>query len=688
MKTKRLMAILGSVTTVAWLLVASAACSGCSDDDNGGNNNVNQNNNTNNNTNDNTNNNTNDNNNQNNNNNNNTEQKKLTLIETTDIHSHAKGFNNFLDYTPLDTSDNDDVVGGLARVTTVINQIRAQKAEENIPVVLVDDGDFFMGTTYDMATDYPIALMFFQTMGYTATTIGNHEYDWGPAGLALLYGNAVTNGGFSIPVLATNTVFDATNTADDDLEALKSAGVIMDKYVTTLDNGLKIGFLGNMGPQADDMAPTAPPVTFNHDYDFMQEKVDDLRNNDNVDLVIMLSHGGLHTGGTGDDANLAANVDGIDIVCSGHYHELTPTPYNINDTLVFISGAYTDHVAQLDTTWDMTADGAKLADSHLNEIPIDDSIMGDATMQALIDQYDQGIDAKLLPAIGMAMASPVADLDFPLIVQEYQYIELNIGNLVADAMRTVASAIVAQQGQPPFDLAVIPAGVLRDDLLPGMTGTVCFSDVFSTVPLGVSPDPANRFAPGWPLVEAYLTGEEMRLIGEVALTLSLAMGDYTLWTNVSGVRYDYDSTGTPLNKISTVHLCGNTLPSGLGGDEDYFSLTCNTTVDTNDTSTLYHVVTDLYTLLMLHMATSHGVNIVPKHADGSPVDLSDPTDYMAMRIDSDPGTAGIQEIKDWMALLFFLQSLPDTDTNNLPNIPKLIYDQDTGLAMGRYNKTN
>jgi len=686
MKTKRLMAILGSVTTVAWLLVASAACNGCSDDDNGGNNNVNQNNNNNNNNN-------NENNNENNNNvnqNNNNEQKKLTVIETTDIHSHASGFDNFLDYTPLDTSDHDDVIGGLSRIATVINQIRAQKAEENVPVVLVDDGDFFMGTTYDMATDYPVALMFFQAMGYTASNIGNHEYDWGPTGLAMLYNNAVTNG-FSVPVLVSNTVFDATSDADDALEALKTGGVLMDKYVTTLDNGLKIGFLGNMGPQADQMAPTAPPVTFDHDYSFIQQKVDDLRNNDNVDLVIMLSHGGIHVNGTGDDANLAAFVDGIDILCSGHYHELTPTPYNINDTLVFISGSYTDHVGQLDTTWDMTADGAKLASYHLNEIAIDDTTMGDATMQAIIEQYNQGIDADLLPNLGVVMATPIADLDFPLIVQEDQYIELNIGNLVADAMRTVASAIVVQatgDASQTFDMAVIPAGVLRDDLLPGMTNRVCFSDVFSVIPTGMTPDPDNRFAPGWPLVEAYLTGEEVRLIGEVAVSLSLALGDYTLWTNVSGVRYDYNPTGTALSKISTVHLCGNTLPSGMGGDEDSFSLNCTTTIDTSDASTLYHVVTDLYTLMMLHVATSQGVNIIPKHADGSAIDLTDPTDYMSTRIDMDPTTAGIQEIKTWMALLFFLQGMPDTDSNNLPNIPKVVYDQDTGVGMDRYHATN
>ena len=78
-------------------------------------------------------------------------------------------------------------------------------------------------------------------------------------------------------------------------------GAIQPNLVMDLPNGLRVGLLGLMGETADSYAPTAPPVTFNHDYTYIQGMVDDLRDNEMVDLVILLSHGGVDLDGTGDD---------------------------------------------------------------------------------------------------------------------------------------------------------------------------------------------------------------------------------------------------------------------------------------------------------------------------------------------------------------------------------------------------
>lgn len=164
-------------------------------------------------------------------------------------------------------------------------------------MLLVDSGDYNMGTAYDMLwnTD-PAPFRFINTMGYDLITLGNHEFDYGPKKLALMINRArASTGGFSIPIIATNTVFDGiAGTDDDDLQALSGSVIINDYYVKTYSNGLKVGVIGLMGKTADAYAPNAPPVTFKSDYEnadvkaFIQGKVDALRNTEGVHVVIAL----------------------------------------------------------------------------------------------------------------------------------------------------------------------------------------------------------------------------------------------------------------------------------------------------------------------------------------------------------------------------------------------------------------
>ncbi len=77
------------------------------------------------------------------------------------------------------------------------------------------------------------------------------------------------------------------------------------------------------------------------------------------------------------------------------------------------------------------------------------------------------------------------------------------------------------------------------------------------------------------------------------------------------------------------------------------------------------------------------LEIHPKHADGTVVDMSVPADYMSLRIDVDPATDGIQELKNWGALFSFLGMLPDDGgAVDVGDIPSSIYGP-SGLGLGR-----
>jgi hypothetical protein len=100
-------------------------------------------------------------------------------------------------------------------------------------------------------------------------------------------------------------------------------------------------------------------------------------------------------------------------------------------------------------------------------------------------------------------------------------------------------------------------------------------------------------------------------------------------------------------------------------------------LDLDDPDALYHCVVDLYALQMMGAVTGAGLSITPLDASG---DLITPDQYLDHRIDMSPAP-GIQELKEWMALLFFLQgNFPDV-------IPDSLYGTG-GEAMGRIEILN
>ena len=91
------------------------------------------------------------------------------------------GFAPEADYTPA--SPNDDATrGGMARLAAAIGAAKASAAADGTPVLLLDAGDFMMGTLFEfLATQASPELALMHALGYDATTIGNHELDWTPA---------------------------------------------------------------------------------------------------------------------------------------------------------------------------------------------------------------------------------------------------------------------------------------------------------------------------------------------------------------------------------------------------------------------------------------------------------------------------------------------------------------------------
>lgn len=272
----------------------------------------------------------------------------ITILQTTDLHHHANGVDHVgLDVNPFTGTG---VVGSYARIASYVEYVRATAGHQ---VILVDSGDWTMGTLYDFTlSSRPLALGFLQLMRYDCVTLGNHEFDYTPKGLAQILGSAQASFGFNTPIVATNM-----NLAGDaDLAPfVGDSKLIQSSRIETLANGLKVGYIGLMGKNAA-ADSVSSPVTFtplSSDYPAIQAIVDEMRNDEGVDIIVALSHSGTDSSGnSGEDVDLAAHVTGINVIASGHTHTPLSSAHTVMNggwaTEIVDAGAYGTNVARID----------------------------------------------------------------------------------------------------------------------------------------------------------------------------------------------------------------------------------------------------------------------------------------------------------------------------------------------------
>lgn len=137
-------------------------------------------------------------------------------------------------------------------------------------------------------------------MGYDAMTIGNHEFDFGLENMAELFRMA------DFPVVCSN--YDVTGTV---LEGL------VKPYITLVREGVKIGIFG-LAPKMEGLvqADKCVGIVYNDPIKVAQEMTDLLREKENCEVVICMSHLGIRSANPegASDENLVGKTRGIDVI--------------------------------------------------------------------------------------------------------------------------------------------------------------------------------------------------------------------------------------------------------------------------------------------------------------------------------------------------------------------------------------
>jgi len=415
---------------------------------------------------------------------------ELTILHTNDLHAHYDPFEPW----------GEPVQGGVARLKTVVEEIR----DEADDVLLLDAGDQFQGTLYFTVGGGEAVAGVMNEMGYDAMCVGNHEFDAGPAELARFIDLA------RFPVLSANT-----DAHDDDLSSR------VPPYAVYPVNRDRIAVIGLTTEHTAIASSPGPSIRFLDAIASAQRAVAELESN-GIDKIIALTHLGHER-----DLELAAAVDGIDVIVGGHSHTLLDDVPVVTSSasgepvLVVTAHEWGKWLGRLDVAF--TDDGR--VDSYRGElIFIDETIPEDEDMLDVLAVYRPAIEALMTRVVG------ASDVDLNASRDDVRVRETNLANLICDAILWKTRAL-------GVTVAIQNGGGIRASI---PAGAITMGQILEVLPYG------NQ------ITVLSLTGAE--LIEALENGVSQVEDQSGRFPHVAGMRYAFDAASEPGMRVSSVEL--------------------------------------------------------------------------------------------------------------------------------------
>jgi 5'-nucleotidase/UDP-sugar diphosphatase len=385
-------------------------------------------------------------------------------------HAFAATIDKTYNLTILHTNDNHGRFWhnrsgeyGMAARATLIQSIRDEVAGTGGHTLLLSGGDINTGVPESDLQDAEPDFKGMNYMAYDAMALGNHEFDnplsvlrqqhdW--ARFPFLSANII-NQDTGMPLFKSHEIFD--------LDGLKVAVV----GFTTQDT-VRIGnpeFLQGLEIQSPIAVATkiVPAIAANSD------------------LVVAVTHMGHYRfgengGNAPGDVALAKAVDGLDVIVGGHSQTATFSPDVQNDTLIVQAKEWGKYVGRLDLqlrngeisviNYQLIPVNLKkkvLIDGEKVSVYIDQEIVADETLKAMLEPYQNQGQEQLMQVIGHA------DAVFVGAREQVRTNETNLGNLIA----------LAQMERVQADLGIMNSGGIRDDM---PAGDITYKDVLKVQP--------------------------------------------------------------------------------------------------------------------------------------------------------------------------------------------------------------
>ena len=286
-------------------------------------------------------------------------------------------------------------VGGFAHLTTLVRKLRAEYAQGRS--LLLDGGDTWQGSGTALWTRGQDMVEACNLLGVEVMT-GHWEFTYQDA--EVLANAAAFNGEF----ISQNCKVRETAMFDYELGDIgdfnEDSGHVFKPYTIREMGDLRIAVVGQSFPYTPIANPQRfiPDWTFGINEDDMQDIVNQARDEEKPDGLILLSHNGMDV-----DLKMASRVSGIDAIFGGHTHDGVPGAIAVSNpggkTLVTNAGSNGKFLGVMD----MDYKRGKLRDYRYRLLPIFSNLLEpDVDMAAHIEKARRPYIGQLQEELAVA----------------------------------------------------------------------------------------------------------------------------------------------------------------------------------------------------------------------------------------------------------------------------------------------
>ncbi|WP_028546129.1 bifunctional metallophosphatase/5'-nucleotidase [Paenibacillus taiwanensis] len=377
------------------------------------------------------------------------ESNTIAILHTSDIHGTVLPYR-YADQMPIEA--------GLSNISTVIKELRRQYKDS----IYVDNGDLLQGTplTYYHARinpDLPNPLTAcMNLLQPDAVVVGNHEFNYGLSYLR----QAVKESKF--PWLSANL-----------LEESNREPIFGVPYITKeLPVGIKIGVLGLTTSYIPnwELPQHIAGIHFECVVQAAKRWVKVLREEEHVDLVVVSYHGGLERDassgelteadtGENEGYRLAAEVQGIDILLTGHQHRVIVNE-RIDGVVIAQPGSHGQGVGCIEVQMDCVEENWKVGAIRSTWM----DCAGTAPDRQIIDQV-----AAIEAEVQIWLDKPIGQVEGDMTVTDASQVRLADHPLIEFINRV----------QMEYGQTTISNTALFDDTAPGFVGYITMRQVLA-----------------------------------------------------------------------------------------------------------------------------------------------------------------------------------------------------------------
>ena len=437
----------------------------------------------------------------------------ITILQTADIHGQ-------LDTHPELFWEEEKVVfkdrGGLANIKTLFELERQKNPGRTI---IVDGGDLIQGSGYTALSEGKVMPDIIKGMGYDVIIPGNWE---------VVYGKDIMMDvmkGYETDVIVQNMYHE------------KSEEPLFPAYSIKEIGGVRIGFIGINDPDV----PVRQNPIFSTGIGFsgldgkLKKMVDDIKVNENVDVLFLVTHIGIFK-----QVELANNpiAENVDYVLGNDTHERVRKPIQGKYAKVTEPGAFGSFVGKLTLHFvdgKLVGDDYELIDVDPNEFPADKEV------QTLVDMAKAPYREHLETVVGYTETP----------IYRYLTVENPMDNMITDAARWKTGADISISNGFRFGNPIVPEN--------GKPAPITRANLWNLLPVNEKVKTGKATGKQ---IKAWLE-EEMH--NAFSQNPTERFGGWLV--RFSGMKVNFNSQNEKGNRISTITVKGRPMQ-----DDEYYTI--------------------------------------------------------------------------------------------------------------------